>query len=360
MKFKTIFDLGTHLLACKFFGKRYPLAMAFELTHKCNLNCPHCYASEEIEELGQEEHFRILDEIHEAGCKIVSFTGGEPLLVPYLPALVVKAKKLGMWVQYTTNGLLLPQMEKELNAASADMIQVSLDGDLYAHEKARGEGSFSKIMKALDVVRKNNWRCLIVSVMNKYTTVESLTFTLSKALDTGAFVSFQPLCDLPELGPAQDQLKGLLDFLKEIRKTKNSREFIGVLQKFGTDFIFKDIFSGQRKFYNPMDQSMVMLNYLYKFPNFGDLPCTGGRIFGRIRPDGQLVPCYYAIDRENPVNVIKDGFEKAWRLLNLPECQNCWHHHRLELNLIYNFSLPTLVNVLYYHLNKKYYRRKEH
>ena len=105
-----------------------------------------------------------------------------------------------------------------------------------------------------------------------------------------------------------------------------------------------------------MDQPMVMLDYLYRFPDFGYLPCTGGKLFGRIRPDGQLVPCYYAIDREHPVNIIKDGFKKAWRNINLPKCRNCWHHHRLELNLIYNFSVRTLINVLYYHLNKKYYK----
>ncbi|MCK5082014.1 MAG: radical SAM protein [Candidatus Omnitrophica bacterium] len=330
------------------------MAIAFELTHRCNLNCPHCYAQDDVKQLGKEEYFKILDEIRKAGCAIVSFTGGEPLLVSYLPELIKRAKELGMWVQYTTNGVLLPAREEELKQVSADMIQVSLDGDAHSHGKSRGEGTFEKALKALEVVKRNHWRCLIVCVLNKYSTKESIAFALVKALDVGAFISFQPLCDLPELSPSKNQLTELLDFLKEVRKSKNQKQFCDILREHKTGHLLDETSFETRKFYNPMNQSMSLLNCLYKFPDYGALPCTAGKLFARIRPDGQLVPCYYAIDREHPVNVVKDGFKKSWQNLNFPECVNCWHHHRLVLNLIYNFSIPTLTNVLYYHLNKKF------
>lgn len=359
MKLSTVAYVGSRILACKLFGRRYPLAMAFELTHDCNMSCPHCYTSDDVTPLGREDHFRILREINAAGCRIVSFTGGEPLLVPYLTELMTEARKMGMWVQCTTNGVALPDREQEMMRAGADMIQLSLDGNQDAHEKARGDGSFTRIIDALDVVKRNDWRCLIVSVIHKYTTLESLAFVLSKALEAGAFVSFQPLCDLPALEPTRDRLVESLDFLRMVRKTRKKEQFVGVLKQCGAGSVVEQAFAAGRRFYNPMDQPMVMLKYLYRFPSIGYLPCTAGRLFGRIRPDGQLVPCYYAIDRENPLNIISDGFEKAWKNINLPECRNCWHHHRLELNLIYSLSISTIINVLYYHLNKKYYKRDE-
>ena len=358
MNFKTICYLSACFLSSRFLGKRYPLAMALELTHRCNLSCPHCYTKDDVRQLSEEEHFRILDELKKAGCKIISFTGGEPLLIPYLPGLMKRAKEFGMWVQYTTNGVLLPEREEELRRVCADMVQVSLDGDAESHRKARGAGAFQKAIGALEVVKRNRWRCLIVCVINKYTTKASLTFALAKALDVGAFISFQPLCDLPQLGPTREQLIELLDFLKELRKARNQKQFYDVLVKHNTEGVYTETFVENRNFYNPMNQSMALLKYLYKFPHYGTLPCSAGKLFARIRPDGQLVPCYYAIDNEHPVNVIKDGFEYSWKNLNLPNCTNCWHHHRLELNLIYSLSFQTLANVLYYHLNKKFVQYK--
>jgi len=299
--------------------------------------------------LGMEDRLKLLDEIYAAGCRIVSFTGGEPLLIPYLPELMIKAKKLGMWVQYTTNGTFLPKRGEEIKRANPDMIQVSIDGNKFTHEKLRGEGSFEPGMKALDIVKKNNWRCLLVSVISKYTSFESLTFVLAKALEIGAFVSFQPICDCPSLELSEEQLASFIDFLKKIKKTRNEGQFLEVLDKYSVSFVYKEIFNHQRKFYNPMDQSMVMLNHLYKYPKVNDVPCTGGRLFGRIMPNGQLISCYAAIDNNDLANACKVGFKKAWQNIKIHKGKEL-HHHRLELNLIYSFSVFTLISVFYYHL----------
>ncbi|MBU2499574.1 MAG: hypothetical protein KKE57_11795, partial [Proteobacteria bacterium] len=63
--------------------RRIPVSGAIELTRRCNLSCVHCYnnlpANEQGargEELTTEEHCRILDEITEAGCLWLLFTGG--------------------------------------------------------------------------------------------------------------------------------------------------------------------------------------------------------------------------------------------------------------------------------------------
>jgi MoaA/NifB/PqqE/SkfB family radical SAM enzyme len=65
-------------------GKRIPLRGTIEVTRRCPLACAHCYNNLPIEdeqarrsELSYEEHCRIVDEIVEAGCFWLLYTGGE-------------------------------------------------------------------------------------------------------------------------------------------------------------------------------------------------------------------------------------------------------------------------------------------
>ena len=354
MKIRTLLYLGRSFFACRFLGRRYPLALAFELTHECNLSCPHCYTQEPLPTLEEKDHLRILDEAARAGCRVVSFTGGEPLLVDHLPELISRAKALGMWVQFTTNGHQIPAVARELDRSRFDLIQISLDGDRPSHEAIRGAGSFEPVMAALELIQRYGWSTLILSVITRHSTFSSLTFAIAQALRVGGFVSFQPICDVPDLAPGRSEFEELLDFLEAVKKSRSFRRLHQVLSHYGTKEILDLHVPDGGSFYNPMDQSITLLRYLRRFPNQGSIPCAAGKLFVRIRPDGQLVPCYYAIERENPVNVAGDGFDRAWENLNEPDCTDCWHHHRLELNLIYNLSLSTLKDVLLYHLPRKY------
>ena len=60
--------------------ERIPLEGAVELTNSCNLACTHCYIREDDTkgELSYCQWCRIIDEITEAGCLWLTFTGGEP------------------------------------------------------------------------------------------------------------------------------------------------------------------------------------------------------------------------------------------------------------------------------------------
>ncbi|HEY1464767.1 MAG TPA: hypothetical protein VGF44_15225, partial [Terriglobales bacterium] len=56
-------------------GARTPLEVSLEITHRCPLECQHCYNNLAMgdlaarnRELSKEEYFRILDEITDMGC----------------------------------------------------------------------------------------------------------------------------------------------------------------------------------------------------------------------------------------------------------------------------------------------------
>ncbi|MGH9392204.1 MAG: hypothetical protein ACRD1Z_21580 [Vicinamibacteria bacterium] len=62
-------------------GRRFPYAGQWELTCRCNLRCVMCYTdpfntpARIQEELRYDEIVRILDELQEAGCLELCFTG---------------------------------------------------------------------------------------------------------------------------------------------------------------------------------------------------------------------------------------------------------------------------------------------
>lgn len=66
-----------------------PYWVYLELTYRCNLKCLHCYAVDDKtkQELSKEESYAILDQLAEAKCFNLIFTGGEPLICVALARL---------------------------------------------------------------------------------------------------------------------------------------------------------------------------------------------------------------------------------------------------------------------------------
>lgn len=127
------------------------------LVKECNLKCIYCYAADREESsnaLGREDHFKLVSEINAISqdCEIV-FTGGEPLLAPYVLELAEYAKSLGNQVHLLTNGTLINEKNANRISTTFNLIKISLDGSTPAiHEFHRGNGSFAKTMKAIDLL----------------------------------------------------------------------------------------------------------------------------------------------------------------------------------------------------------------
>jgi len=122
------------------------------------------------------EHFTfskvmdLLKQCYDAGSRMVTFEGGEPLLWQdgnhNLEDLVKEAKRMGfLSTSYSTNGAL------PIPNSSADRIFVSLDGTKEFHDEIRGKGSFDQLMYNIEqsayphisvnmVVNNVNWECV--------------------------------------------------------------------------------------------------------------------------------------------------------------------------------------------------------
>jgi len=78
-----------------------------EVTYRCNLNCVHCSSDARPSnplEMTSDDCLRILAEAAEMGAQSVAFSGGEPLLWPYLSDAVKAAVGYRMKVTIYTSG----------------------------------------------------------------------------------------------------------------------------------------------------------------------------------------------------------------------------------------------------------------
>jgi len=98
--------------------ERIPLMGGIELTSRCNLRCVHCYCGDKRDSaagdgLSTTRTLRLLDELADAGCMFLIFTGGDPLLRDDFRRIYRHARAAGTIVSVYTNGsLVTPEIEQ--------------------------------------------------------------------------------------------------------------------------------------------------------------------------------------------------------------------------------------------------------
>lgn len=137
MDTRLIIYLARHWLRHRLTGERRPLLAGLKLTHRCNLRCRTCpFWRRPRPDLSFDAVRAALDELYEAGCRLLILEGGEPFLWRdrhrSLEDVVGAARERGFArIGVTTNGTLPLE-------SRADILWVSLDGLKETHEANRG------------------------------------------------------------------------------------------------------------------------------------------------------------------------------------------------------------------------------
>lgn len=94
--------------------KGLPIAGNFELTARCNFNCPMCYvhlSNEQVEKAGKEltteQWIRLAEEAKEQGMVFALLTGGEPFVRKDFFEIYAAMKKMGIMVSINSNASML-------------------------------------------------------------------------------------------------------------------------------------------------------------------------------------------------------------------------------------------------------------
>jgi len=181
-----------------------------DLTNRCNLKCPICFANANAAGYVFEPSFeeivdmlQMLRDERPVPCTAVQFSGGEPTIYPRFLDVIKKAKELGFaQIQIATNGLRLAQEEdfaRKCAEAGLNTIYLQFDGlrdDIYLN--SRGRPLLDVKLKAIENVRKTPKHSSIVLVptivkgINDDQVGEILRFAI-RNMDVVRGVNFQPV-----------------------------------------------------------------------------------------------------------------------------------------------------------------------
>jgi len=178
-----------------------------DLTNRCNLTCPVCFANANAAGYIYEPDFetirkmlRALRDERPAPCRIVQFSGGEPTIYPRFLDVLRMAKQMGFsHLQAATNGLKFTDLEfaEQAKEAGLHTLYLQFDGvcdDIY--RRTRGQDLWEKKLKCIENVRKAGLKIVfvptIVKSLNEHQIGDIIRLAL-EYIDCTSGISFQPV-----------------------------------------------------------------------------------------------------------------------------------------------------------------------
>ncbi|MCH6570803.1 MAG: radical SAM protein [Acidobacteria bacterium] len=148
------------------FEKRIPVKATIELTYGCNLRCVHCYnpTHKAKGELSTQEFYRIIDELAQEGCFLITFTGGEMFTRRDTFEILTYAKKKGFVIVLFTNATLItPERADRIQALQPLRVEISIYGATpETYERVTGiPGSFGRFLEGVERLRERKVPLLI-------------------------------------------------------------------------------------------------------------------------------------------------------------------------------------------------------
>lgn len=141
------------------------MTIQWHLTKTCNLKCLHCYQNERGKsELSLDELVSVFIEIRKFIQKYrcatqFNLTGGEPLLRnDFIDLLtVIRHYFSNADINILSNGLLVDNdTAKKLKDFEINAFQVSLEGGKEINNRIRGNNTYERLSKKVDILRKHN------------------------------------------------------------------------------------------------------------------------------------------------------------------------------------------------------------
>ena len=157
------------------FARRYR-SVLYEVTQRCNHNCLYCYNVWKnghpypSGELSTAEAKNVLAKaVRESRCRLVTLTGGEPLLRDDIPELIAFLKSLGVGINLITNGSLLTESTtRACIEAGVTLFELPLlSARKEVHNALTRSDSFDAVIEAVANIRSLGGKVVTVFVATK-------------------------------------------------------------------------------------------------------------------------------------------------------------------------------------------------
>jgi MoaA/NifB/PqqE/SkfB family radical SAM enzyme len=277
---------------------RAPLVAHWAVTYRCNLQCSFCYSESGPHREagpGAETRLRLVDRLADWGVLEVALGGGEPTILPDLPALLAAIRRAGLVPNVTTNGTLQHAPVLRALAEHAGVVHLSADRPELL-DTARGEGVFARLRVTAQRLRAAGVR-LGVNLLLTPHNVRDIGRSLEAAVELGV----QAVTFLRPKGPwaaahwpgfpSPDACAALATDLKAFLKSAPPlRLYVDTALR------------GEWCSLGLLDD-----------PEPEVLGCGGGQRHVAVTPEGDVYPCSHARQTGYRMgNLLTDDFEQLW------------------------------------------------
>lgn len=293
--------------------KDRPTILVWSLTNRCNLNCTYCgLPGLDHQDLSREKLLSLLDSAYLSGTRLISLTGGEPMVSLHFKEFVERARELGILLSLNTNGLMVERNIEFIKKNFAQVV-VSLDGPIEINDLQRGAGSGRKALEAIRVLQKNKVKNYVTVVITK-DNFKKLDQVIELAIENKFSCSFQIVSDES------------LSFDKEVANKLNTDEVI---------WIADELLKLKMRYGQQVRNSVSEIEFIKKqILTPKKLHCRAGEIFARVEPNGDLRKCGRVKDLVLYSDVMSKGFLESFQSLQkFDHCLNCSSSIAIKTNL---------------------------
>jgi MoaA/NifB/PqqE/SkfB family radical SAM enzyme len=317
--------LGLSVLRYKLTGRRTPVAVAWLITGRCNLGCCYCKWKNErgTEELDTAAVQDMVDQMWRAGVRLISFTGGEPLVRSDIGQIIRHVKQRGLVCKLNTNGMLVESRLDDLRPL--DLLQISVDGPPAVQDRLRGPGTSERAARAIALARQAGLRVQLIACLTR-DNVRRLDEVLDYGLQLGVGFCFQLLTakELEE-DAAEDSLPEKQHLIEALEKLVEIRR------------------RDRRRARAIASQESELKYYLDLLKN-GSPGCQCTLVTATMLPDGRLIFCGNAREYAS-YDAVALGFAEAFSRLTIPECDGCVCVGKLRLSKVYQLDVSLIQEV---------------
>ncbi len=134
-----------------------PTLVDFQITSRCLMACPHCYASASPNgnHVSIDDIEQVLSQSHDCGVCQIALGGGEPLLHPHIGNILELCHEYGIVPNLTTNGMHLTDVHLKLLKTYCGAAALSLEAVGNRFNAWRKAG-FKTLLTAMDKFKSHN------------------------------------------------------------------------------------------------------------------------------------------------------------------------------------------------------------
>ena len=271
-----------------------PLSVHMDLTHRCNVNCVHCYIGpRDYPELSTARIRALMDELAGMGTLFLTFSGGEIFLRTDLFALLDYARVKRFSVKLITNATMIDEPAvKLLRLYPIYQVGVSVYSlDPVVHDAMTAQpGSLAKTRRAVEMLARSGMNVMVKTLVTR---LNAATYPALARWADALGPNVQRQFDLL-VTPRNDGIFGPAGLNLDGRARA---AFIRAAQK-------------DRKG-KPEARRVEELEPAPRTRKPSEMPCFAGQTGAYIGPSGVVYPC---IDWHLPCGSVADStFAEIWR-----------------------------------------------